>query len=185
MTSRIEHRETLLQASRFRVDRVTYALPDQRVVHREVIQHSGAVVILPVLDDGRVCLIRNYRVAVDQELIELPAGTLEPGEPPIETARRELLEETGYRTDDIQPLMQLLMSPGILHERMYVFVAKRLTAGPPQREAGEEIENLLLNPHEIAKLLFENVIQDSKTVSALLYYFHFQAKLDCHSASPV
>jgi ADP-ribose pyrophosphatase len=128
---------------------------------------------LPVLPDGRICLIRNYRVAVDQEMIELPAGTLEPGEFPIETARRELIEETGYRAGSIEPLLDLFMSPGILHEHMYVFLATDLQAGDPAREAGEEIHNLLVSVNEARQLLEQNQIKDSKTVSALLYYFVF------------
>ncbi len=176
MSGRIESRETLLRARLFRVDRVDYLLPDGKSCQREIIEHPGAVVIVPVLDDGRICLIRNFRVAVEQVLIELPAGTLEPGEPPIETAKRELIEETGFRAGEIRPLMQLLMSPGILHERMHVFLAKNLTQGEPQREAGEEIENLLVSPQEARRLLFENLISDSKTVSALLYYLQFQAE---------
>jgi len=160
------------------VDRVSYVLPDGRLAQREVIEHPGAVVIIPVLDDGRICLIRNYRVAVQQELIELPAGTLEPGEPPIETARRELIEETGFRAASVSPLMQLLMSPGILHERMHVFLAQQLVPGLPEREPGEEIENLLLSASEIQEMILQNAITDSKTVSALLYYLHFQAVLE-------
>jgi ADP-ribose pyrophosphatase len=178
LADRIVERVTLLQASRFRVDRVSYLLPDGQLARREVIEHPGAVVIIPVLEDGRICLIRNYRVAVQQEMIELPAGTLEPGEPPLETARRELLEETGFRGGQFRDLMQLLMSPGILHERMHVFLAWQLTLGPPERESGEEIDNLLLTPQEIRQLILKNEITDSKTVSALLYYFHFLADID-------
>jgi ADP-ribose pyrophosphatase len=118
-------------------------------------------------------LIRNYRVAVDQEMIELPAGTLEPGEPPIETARRELIEETGYRAGTLQAMMQLLMSPGILHERMHVFLATDLVAGNPAREAGEEIQNWLVDRHQALELLKTNTITDSKSVSALLHYLTF------------
>jgi ADP-ribose pyrophosphatase len=140
---------------------------------REVVDHPGAVVIVPVLDDGRICLIRNYRVAVDQEMIELPAGTLEEGEPPLVTARRELTEETGYRAERLLPMMQLLMSPGILHERMSVFMAEGLSEGDPARESGEEIQNMLVTPAKARQLLRDNAITDSKTVSALLYYFAF------------
>ncbi len=164
--------ETLLTAKRFSVQRVTQRFTDGRNFTREVVRHAGAVVIVPVLDDGRICLIRNYRVAVDRELLELPAGTLEPGEPPIETAHRELIEETGFIADCITPLLEFYMSPGILDERMYAFVAKQLTAGPPAREAGEQIENFLVTPAQLDDLLAEGKIQDSKSISALLYYRH-------------
>lgn len=173
MSSRITQRDTLLTASRFRVDRVQYQLESGASATKEVIQHPGAVVIVPVLADGRICLIQNYRVAVDREMIELPAGTLEPGEPPIETARRELIEETGYRADQIEPMIDLLMSPGILHEHMYVFVASGLQLGEPNREVGEEIRNMLVTQAEVVELLKSNKICDSKSVSALLYYLTF------------
>ncbi len=168
--------ETLLVAQRFKVERVTQRFTDGRAFTRDVIKHPGAVVLVPVLDDGRICLIRNYRVAVDRELLELPAGTLEPDEPPIETARRELLEETGYRATDIQPLCEFYMSPGILAERMHAFLATGLTAGTPAREAGEQIENELVTPEELERLLSSGSIQDSKTLSALLFYLRYRCR---------
>lgn len=155
---------------RFSVNRLTYLLPDGRTHAREVIQHPGAVVIVPILNDGRICLIRNYRVAVNQELLELPAGTLEPNEPPIDTARRELREETGFYCERIEPLAEFCMSPGILNERMFAFVAEGLTAGAQALEKGEMIENLLVNRQELDELLDQGLIQDSKTLSALFMY---------------
>lgn len=162
--------ETLHTASRFQVQRVTQRFPDGRSFQREVVRHPGAVVIVPVLDDGRICMIRNYRVAVDRELLELPAGTLEAGEPPLETAQRELIEETGYRAAQITPLLEFYMSPGILDERMYAFVATGLTEGSPAREDGEQIVNHLVSTAELEVLLAEGKIQDSKSLSAILYY---------------
>ncbi len=165
--------DTLLVTKRFRVDRVTQHFADGRTFSREVIRHPGAVVILPILDDGRICLIRNYRVAVGKWLLELPAGTLEPNEPPIETAKRELIEETGFRCGQIEPLCQLLMSPGILHERMHVFVARQLVEGATAREAGEQIDNLLATPTEVDQMLANNEIEDAKTIAAWLYFQKF------------
>ncbi|MCA9134199.1 MAG: NUDIX hydrolase [Planctomycetales bacterium] len=165
--------QTLLTASRFRVERVTQRFADGSSFTREVVRHPGAVVIVPVLDDGRICLIRNYRVAVDRELLELPAGTLEPGEPPLETARRELIEETGFRAAEVVPLYEFYMSPGILDERMYAYLATGLTAGPPARELGEQIENQLVTLAELDALLRDGSVQDSKSLSALLYYLRY------------
>jgi ADP-ribose pyrophosphatase len=173
LSDRIQQRQTLLSTSRFQVDRVEYRLSSGQKASREVIQHPGAVVIIPVLEDGRICLIQNYRVAVDQQILELPAGTLEPYEPPLQTAYRELIEETGYRAGKMRPLLQLLMSPGILNERMHVFLAQDLTPGDTDLQAGEEIQNFLVSPEQAQKFLRDNVIQDSKTVSALLYYLQF------------
>lgn len=166
--------ELLVQTKRFRVDRVMQTFSDGKSVEREVIRHPGAVVIIPVLPDGRICLIRNYRVAVSQWLLELPAGTLEADESPAETARRELIEETGYRAAHIEPLCEFFMSPGILHERMHAFVATELTLGPTAREAGELIANYPLTIAELDSAMRQQIIQDAKTIAALLYYYRYQ-----------
>lgn len=163
-------KQLLLSASRFTVELVTQQLDDGSTMSREVIKHPGAVVIVPLLDDGRICLIRNYRISIDQELLELPAGTLEPPEPPIETARRELIEETGYRCQQLEPLCEFYMSPGILDEHMYCYLATGLTLGDPARERGEQISNYPVTIAELANLLRTGQIIDSKSLSALLYY---------------
>lgn len=163
-------KQLLLTASRFTVERVTQQLDDGSTMSREVIKHPGAVVIVPVLHDGRICLIRNYRISIDQELLELPAGTLEPPEPPIDTARRELIEETGYRCNKLVPLCEFYMSPGILDEHMHCFLATGLTLGAPARERGEQISNFPVTISELANLLRSGQIKDSKSLSALLYY---------------
>ncbi|MEQ8788381.1 MAG: NUDIX hydrolase [Pirellulaceae bacterium] len=161
--------ELLLQASRFRVVRVTQET-ERGPRHREVVRHPGAVTVLPLLDDGRVCLIRNFRPAVGRTLVELPAGTLEPNEPPRETAHRELIEETGYRAQSMAPLGEFFLSPGILDERMHLFVATGLTAGEAEREPGEIIENLVVSWDEALAMVDRGEIEDAKTIVALLQY---------------
>lgn len=161
--------ETLLQTPRFRVVRETYGTSSGANRTREIVRHPGAVVLVPLLDDGRVCLIRNYRVSVQQTLIELPAGTLEPPEPPLACAQRELIEETGYRAASMEQLHAFYLSPGILDERMHLFLATGLTAGEPHREVGEEIENLLVPLAEAVAMIFRGEIQDAKTMVGLLW----------------
>ncbi|MBX3421264.1 MAG: NUDIX hydrolase [Pirellulaceae bacterium] len=168
----------MYESDRFRIERVEYELDSGQVAARDVIQHPGAAVVIPVLPDGRICLIRNYRVAVDAQLIELPAGTLEPGEPPLQTAARELTEETGYRAGQIQPLLTMCMSPGILNECMHVFLATQLEAGSCDLQDGEQIETWLVTPRQAIELLQSNEIKDAKTVAALLYYLRFVAQQD-------
>ncbi|MBP7745096.1 MAG: NUDIX hydrolase [Phycisphaerae bacterium] len=141
--------------------------------HYDIIVHPGAAVILPVLDDGRLVLIRNYRVAVGEELIELPAGTLEPGEAPATCVVRELAEETGYRAGQVTPLVSFYSSPGILTERMHTFVATQLTPGPMELDAGEEIEVTTLTLAEALSAVRAGRITDGKTILALLYYERF------------
>lgn len=169
--------ELLLATRRFRVVRHRQVGADGRELTKETVQHPGAVAILPVLDDGRVCLIRNYRVAVHRTLIELPAGTLEPGEDPAETARRELIEETGYRARQITKLREFTMSPGILNERMHLYLARGLTAGPMQLEAGEQIETMLVTWDEALKLVRSGAIEDAKTLVGLLYFDRWRDEL--------
>jgi ADP-ribose pyrophosphatase len=156
----------LLATPRFRV--VAVEKPEGGV--KEVVRHPGAVVILPLVNADQVCLIRNYRVSVAQTLIELPAGTLEPGEPADETARRELIEETGYRCASIRCLHSFFLSPGILDELMHLFVAEGLTAGDPAREPGEQIENHICSWSEAMDLVDRGQIRDAKTLTALLIW---------------
>lgn len=165
----MEESEILLETRRFRVLRRKQVLPDGRQHSREVIDHPGAVGIVPMVDDDHVCLIRNYRLAVSRWLIEIPAGTLEPGEPPLDTAARELIEETGYRAAKLTPLCELLFSPGILHERMHLFLATQLTAGETKLEVGEQIERLIVPWEESLEMIRRGEIEDAKTVAALLF----------------
>ena len=105
-----------------------------------------------------------------EPLIEIPAGTREPGEPPLDSARRELEEETGYRAARWEELAEVYASPGILSERMHVFLASELTPGEPRREANEEIENLVVTWAEALAMLDRGEIVDGKTIVALLAY---------------
>jgi ADP-ribose diphosphatase len=162
--------EELLVTRLFRVVRHREVGRDGKEHVKETIEHPGAVTILPILDDGRVCLIRNYRVAVARTLIELPAGTLEPGEDPGATAARELIEETGYRAATIEKLREFVMSPGILNERMHLYLARGLQAGDSALEPGEKIEPLLVGWSEAMQMALDGTIEDAKTLVALLQY---------------
>lgn len=165
--------ELLLQTRRFSVVRRRDISPAGKTHDREVVVHPGAVVILPLLADGRVCLIRNYRAAVRDTLIELPAGTLEAGEDPQATAHRELVEETGYAAGSMTLLIEFFMSPGILNERMRLYLATELVPGDAHREAGEEIENLEIPWREALRLARQGEIRDGKTLAGLLWYDRF------------
>lgn len=160
----------VLQTERFRVVEIDQSLPEGGIRRRHAIRHPGSVVILPLIDENHVCLIRNFRVSVAQWLLELPAGTLEPNEPPLECAKRELVEETGYRSNHLRPLGRFYAAPGILDEFMHLFVADQLSEGDPEREPGELIQNVVLTWDEVTKLLAAGEIVDAKTIIGLQTY---------------
>jgi len=146
---------------------------------REIVVHPGAVVILPFLDDKTIILIRNRRYAIQQILLELPAGTLEHGESPMNCAGRELQEETGYLASRIKPIGNFYSSPGILTERMYAFAAFGLQKTSPVLEEGEEIEVFSVEFAEAVSMIREGQIQDGKTIATLLLYERFFAPVRC------
>ena len=162
--------EVVYQGRRIRVER--QAVPGQDGGERryDLVVHPGAAVVLPVLNDGRVLLISNYRFAVGQTLLELPAGTLDDGEPAVECARRELAEETGYRAGNIEPLLSFYSTPGFCNERLQAFVATELVLGETAREVGERIENTPMEYEEALSAIGDGRVTDGKTIAALLYY---------------
>lgn len=162
--------QTVFVADRYSINRVRYQTADGRPHTRDIIRHPGAVVILPVLPDGRIVMIENYRISLDRILLEVPAGTMEPGEAAEVTAARELIEETGFRAGKLQLLRVFYASPGICDEAMYLFLATELIAGAAEREAYEQIENKLITPSEANRMVREGSIQDAKTLVALLSY---------------
>lgn len=164
-------RTHLLSTRLFAVEHRKYARPDGKPLGRDVVVHPGSVVILPILDDERLVMIRNYRYVVEQELLELPAGTREPNETPIETARRELEEETGYRAGSMSPLAQYYTSPGILTEKMHVFLATDLTTVGQGLEDSEQISVEVIESAEARRKLINGELLDGKTVAVLGMYF--------------
>lgn len=160
----------LLSTPVFAVEHREYARCGDKPVGRDVVVHPGAVVILPILDDRRIVMIRNYRYTVEEELWELPAGTREPNETPIETARRELEEEAGYRAGTMSPFMEFYMSPGILTERMYAYVATDLTAVGQNLQGCERIVVEVVELEEARRRLMNNEFDDAKTIAVLGRY---------------
>jgi ADP-ribose pyrophosphatase len=143
---------------------------------REIIAHPGSVVVLPVLSDGRIVLIRQYRHAAGQYLWELVAGHKEPGEDPVEGAHRELLEETGYTARRVRELLRFYPSPGLLGERMDLFLAEGLTKGKAQPEDDERITSRIFTLREAMRWIRSGKIVDSKTISGVLYSAQFVAR---------
>ena len=135
---------------------------------REIVGHPGAVTIVPVDRDDHVTLVRQLREATLGELLELPAGTREPGESPLETARRELVEETGLAGGDWREVTAFWTTPGFTRERMTLFFAEGVEAGEAQPEKDESFEVVRWPVAEIDARLDE--IEDAKTLAGLLLY---------------
>jgi ADP-ribose pyrophosphatase len=142
-------------------------------VTREVVVHPGAVVVLPILPDGRILLINNKRFAIGLILIELPAGTLEKNENPMNCAGRELLEETGYLAGKVKLIGSFYTSPGILTEKMYAYAAYDLELRQASPEEGEEIELMPLALDQAIAMIGSGQITDGKTIATILLYDRF------------
>ena len=138
---------------------------------REVVCHAGSVVIVPRLPDGRLILVRQYRHAVKETLWELVAGGMERGETPRQSARRELLEETGFRARVVKPLLEFYPSPGILSEKMHLVEASDLTPSKGQPDADERIEVGFFTVSQVMKMIRNNEIRDAKTLVGILLLF--------------
>jgi ADP-ribose pyrophosphatase len=143
------------------------------MLERQVIRHPGAVVILPILqeqgNETRVVLIRNNRIPAGTNLLELPAGTREPGEPPELTAGRELIEETGYRAKSLTLLGSYYTSPGLSDEQMWAYVATGLEATTQDLEDDERITVEVLGTSKLAGIIDRGELQDAKSMLTILW----------------
>ncbi len=133
-------------------------------IKRSVVRHGGSAVMMAVDERKRILLVRQYRLPAARYLWELPAGTLDPGEKPLQTARRELIEETGYRARTWRKLDSFFVSPGYSAERMTVYLATNVTAGKATPMEDERIEARWFTAAEVATLIRAGTIEDAKTI---------------------
>lgn len=164
-------RRLIHKGRKFDFEMVSVQRPSGRVIEREVVRHPGAVVIVPILPDGRVVAIRNYRIAVGQRLTEFPAGTLEPPESPATCAARELIEETGYEAATLAPLGWFHTTPGLTDEKMYAFAATSLKHIGQRLEEDEDIQVVTIATSEALAMLDQGATggwSDAKSMLALL-----------------
>lgn len=154
------------------IDRVRF--PDGSEGELEMIRHSGASAVIPVLsdpggEDPQLLLMRQYRYAAERYLYEIPAGRLDPGESPLECAIRELREETGCTAERVEPLTSIYTTPGFTDERIHLFMATGLSMGESQREADEFIEVVSFPMSEVLAMVERGDIVDAKTLVAILF----------------
>jgi ADP-ribose pyrophosphatase len=136
---------------------------------REIVLHRGSAVIVPVFDDGTVALVRQYRHAAGKYLLEVPAGSLEEGEDPQTAAKRELEEEIGYRAETVEKIAEFYVSPGFLTEKMFVYLATKLTETSQDLEEDELIEIERLTFQQALDKIRSGEIEDAKTIIGLTF----------------
>jgi ADP-ribose pyrophosphatase len=167
--------EIIYEGKAFGVRRDELIEPTGVRTTREVVTHAGSVVVLPVLPDGRIVMVRQYRHATRQYLWELVAGRMEAGENPKQGARRELIEETGYRAKKFSEFLDVFPTPGFLEERMHILLAEGVSPG---QAAPEEDEKILVSAYtrkELEQMMRTGKLKDAKTIAGLLFYFSFLA----------
>ena len=147
-------------------------LPNGETSKREIVKHPGAVAVIAITEENKMVLVRQYRKALERVLVEIPAGKLEKGEAPLETAKRELEEETGYVCETMEPLHSFYTSPGFADELVHIFLAKGLTKKSEKQmlDDDEFVDVLEVTLEEALNMVKEKQIYDAKTIYALLYW---------------
>jgi ADP-ribose pyrophosphatase len=161
--------ETAFEGKLIDVRRETVRLSNGETTIREIVVHPDVVAVLPILADGRIVFVRQYRKAVDRILLEVPAGGVDEGETPEDAVHREMVEETGYRVGDAVFVTSFYTSPGFTTENMHLFLARDLKAGKATEESDQiEVEELTLS--EARERWRAGEIADAKTILAMLWY---------------
>jgi ADP-ribose pyrophosphatase len=162
--------EELLRGNFLRIQRDTVALPDGSHATREFVRHPGAVAVVPLLDDGRVLLERQWRHPLGRVLLEIPAGKVDAGESTLACARRELLEETGYTAREWAHATWVHNAAAYSDEGIDLWFARGLTAGAPQLDAGEFLETVAMAFEDLDALARAGELTDAKTLIALMWW---------------
>lgn len=152
----------------FGVDVLKVELPDGRPARRDVVRHPGAVAIVALTDDGRICLVRQFRTALDRVTVEVPAGKLDPGEDPLACAHRELLEETGFRAQNMGYLTSIVTSAGFSDEIIHIYMATGLAFAASDPDADEFLNVDLVDTGEFIDAVLDGKVEDAKTVVGAL-----------------
>ena len=161
----------------FRVEVLEYEDPERGPVRKDIVRHPGAVLVIPVQADGRLVMIRNQRVSVERWLVEFCAGKIEQGEPPLDSARRELSEECGRGAGQLIEVGRFLTTPGMSDELMHVFEARDLSVADQRLEPGEDIEVLVMSVDDIESMIQDGTLDDGKTIAALSLWKLWKARI--------
>lgn len=172
-TEKIERLERKLIAKGKIVDyyQDTVKLPNGNVATWDFVGNKGAAAVLPVMSDGKIIMVRQYRNAIDRETVEIPAGGLNtPDEPTRDAAARELEEETGYKTQDLEFLISIKTTVAFCNEYIDIYVARNLQPSKQNLDEDEFINVEMYSVDELCEMIYAGKIEDSKTVSAILAY---------------
>ncbi len=168
-TTIVGHRE-IYQGKIVNLHVDTIRLESGRMFIREIVRHPGGVVAVPVLDDGRLVLLRQFRFPLQKFILEFPAGKLDSNQPPMETIMRELEEESGYRAGSMNYQFSFYTTPGISDEIIHLFVATRLTPVSQRLEEGEHITVEAYSLNQCLEMIRKGEIVDGKTILGLLWF---------------
>jgi len=146
----------------------TVELPDKKYSKREIVEHPGAVAIVPITDDGQLVLVKQFRKATESVLLEIPAGKLELNENPYDCAKRELKEETGLDAEKVEQMLEYFSSPGFTNEKVRIFIASGVISGEANPEDDEYIDIVKVNIDEALKMIDNGIIKDGKTIIGIL-----------------
>ncbi len=171
MSQRFEYDHLVFDGMIAKVHKVGLRMDDGKIVQRDYIHYPGAAIVLPLLGDGRIAVIRNYRFAVQETLYELPAGGLGRGEDPAACAARELTEETGLFAGKLRKLGGFYTGPGVSDEYIHAYLATELTQGPQALEPYEDIAVEPLSSKQIRTMVASGEIHDAKTIATLALYW--------------
>ena len=149
----------------------TISVPNGNIVHWDFINHPGAAAVVPITDDGKIVMVRQYRNALDRETLEIPAGGLDSqDEPTIDAAARELEEETGYRSNDLELLITVATTVAFCNEKIDIYLARNLIQSKQNLDEDEYVEVEEYSVDELADMIYAGKINDSKTISAIMAY---------------
>lgn len=168
LSEHVESEDVVWTGRIFNVDRLRVREPDGREALRDVVRHPGAVAIVALTEDGRICLVRQYRTSLGRVTVEIPAGKLDPGEDPLDCANRELLEETGMEADKMAFLTTIATSIGFADELIHIYLATGLHFKGSDPDADEFINVDLVELPELIDAVLDGRIEDSKTVVGAL-----------------
>jgi len=170
MKFRVEAEREIFRGRVIRLVNRDLVLPNGRRTTFSIVEHPGAVAIIPVHANGDVVLLRQFRPSIGEEIYEIPAGTIEKGEAPLATAKREIIEETGFKARQWSKIAEFYTAPGFCTELMHVYVARGLTPATADGDADEVLKPVRVSIDAALKLIRTKKIRDAKSIAGLMMY---------------